>query len=74
MENHKWVKLHILQCFRLGDCVPDEVALNSLCKKVLILQPIRIIAIKSRQTKAVIYTCRYSSGQFNPKFSALAEL
>ena len=32
----------------------------------VILQSIGIIAIKSRETRVVIYTCRYSSGQFNP--------
>ena len=31
-----------------------------------ILQSIEIIAIKSSETRAVIYICRYSSGQFNP--------
>ena len=36
-------------------------------KQVLvILQSIGIIPIKSRETRSVIYTCRYSSGQFNP--------
>jgi len=32
--------------------------------KFVILQSIGIIAIKSSKTKAVIYTCRYSSGHF----------
>ena len=37
------------------------------CKeKFVTIQSIGIIAIKSRETKAVIYTCRYSSGHFNP--------
>ena len=37
------------------------------CKeKFVILQSIGIVAIKSSETRAVIYTCRYSSRQFNP--------
>ena len=36
----------------------------ALCnEKFAILQSIGIIVIKSRETTAVIYTCRYSSGQ-----------
>ena len=31
-----------------------------------ILQSIGIIAIKINETRAIIYTCRYSSGQLNP--------
>jgi len=35
------------------------------CKeKFVILQSIGIIAIKSSETRAVIYTCRYCSGHF----------
>jgi len=34
------------------------------------LQSIWIIVIKSSETRAVIYTCRYSSGHFNPYNSA----
>jgi len=34
-------------------------------EKFVISQSIGIIAMKSRETRAVIYTCRYSSGQFN---------
>jgi len=30
------------------------------------LQSLDIIAIKSRETRSVIYTCRYSGGQFIP--------
>ena len=40
----------------------------------VILQSIGIIVIESSETRAVIYTCRHSSGQFNPEFSPLAEL
>jgi len=37
------------------------------CKEnFVLLQSIGIIAIKSSKTRAVIYTYRYSSGQFNP--------
>ena len=32
----------------------------------VILQSLGIIIIKSKETKSVIYACRYSSGQFNP--------
>ena len=42
------------------------VPLNNCKKNFVILQSIGIIAIKSSETRAVIYTCRYSSGQFNP--------
>ena len=35
---------------------------NKYREKIVILQSIRIIAIKSREKRAVIYTCRYSSG------------
>ena len=42
-------------------------AINNECKeKFAILQSIGIIAIKSSEIRAVIYTCRYFSGQFNP--------
>ena len=35
-------------------------------QKFVILQSIGImVIIKTRETKSVIYTCRYSSGQFN---------
>jgi len=33
-------------------------------KKFVILQSIQIIVIKSSETRAIIYTCRYSSGHF----------
>ena len=39
---------------------------NKSKRKFVILQSIGIIAIKSSKTRAVIYTCRYSIGQFNP--------
>ena len=45
---------------------------TSVAIRKILLQPIGIIAIKSRETRAVIYTCRYSSGLFNPH--NLAEL
>jgi len=35
------------------------------CKENL-LQSIGIITIRSSETRAVIYTCRYPGGQFNP--------
>jgi len=41
-------------------------------KKVILLS-VGITVIKSRETRAVIYTCRYSSGQINPLFIPLAE-
>jgi len=37
---------------------------TSIRKKFVILQSIGIIAIKIRETRAVIYTCRYSSKHF----------
>ena len=39
---------------------------NKHKQKFVILQSIGIIVIKSRETKAVIYSCRYFSVQFNP--------
>ena len=38
--------------------------------KFVILQSIRIVAIKSKETRAVICTCRYSSGHVNAYNSA----
>jgi len=38
---------------------------NKCKEKLVILQAIGIIVIKQGETRAVIYTCRYSSGQFN---------
>ena len=35
-------------------------------EKFVILQSKEIIAVKGSETRAVIYTCRYSSGHFNP--------
>ena len=45
---------------------------RSVCMvKFVILQSIGIrVTIKSSETRAVIYTSRYSSGQFNPYNSA----
>ena len=39
-------------------------------EKIVILHSIGIIVIKSRETRAIIHTCRYSSGHFNPYNSA----
>ena len=38
---------------------------NKYKEKFVILKSIGTTIIKSRKTRAVIYTCRYSSGQFN---------
>jgi len=35
-------------------------------EKFVILQAIGIIYIKSKETRVVVYTCRYSSGPLNP--------
>ena len=35
---------------------------NKCTKKLVILQLIKIIVIKSKETKVVTYTCRYFSG------------
>ena len=43
---------------------------NKYKEKFVILQSIGILVIKNRETRAVIYTCRYSSGHFNPYNSA----
>ena len=37
---------------------------TSVRKEFVILKSIGIIAMKSRETRSVIYTCRYSSGHF----------
>ena len=43
------------------------------CKeKLVILESIRITAIKSSGTRVVIYTCRYPSRQFNPLKNKMA--
>ena len=43
---------------------------TSVRKFFVIIQSIGIIAIRSSETRAVIYTCRYSSGHFNSYNSA----
>jgi len=35
---------------------------NKYKEKLVILQSIRIIVIKSKETRLITYTCRYSSG------------
>ena len=47
-------------------CCNAHLYPNKCKEKFVILQSIGIIAIKSSETRAVIYTCRYFSGQFNP--------
>ena len=51
----------------------DQCLVYKYKENFVILQSMGIIVIKSRETRAVIYTCRYFSGQFNTWFSALAE-
>jgi len=47
--------------------MPSGHSIAYKCKeKFVILQSIGIITIKRSETRAVIYTCRYSSGQCNP--------
>ena len=54
--------------FWSGTCeFTNIIIVTKKCKKnFVILQSIGIIAIKSRETRSVICTYRYSSGQFNP--------
>jgi len=42
---------------------------NKCEEKLLILQAIGIIVIKSKETRVVTYTCRYSSGHLITNFS-----
>ena len=37
---------------------------KQVLRKFVILRSIGTITVKSKETRAVIYTCRYSSGQF----------
>jgi len=39
---------------------------NKFKEKLVILQAIGIIVIKSKETRVVTYTCRYSSGYLIP--------
>jgi len=43
---------------------------NKYKEKFVILQSIGIIGIKSKETRVIIYTCRYSSGHLIPRISA----
>ena len=45
--------------------------IKHLQEKLVILQSIGIIAIKSKETMVVTYTCRYSSGHFTLKPAAI---
>ena len=38
-------------------------------EKLLILQSIGIVVIKSKETRVIIYTCRYSNGSLIPNSS-----
>jgi len=42
---------------------------NKYKEKLVILQLIRIIVIKSKETRTITYTCRYSSGHLVPNSS-----
>jgi len=42
---------------------------NKYKEKFVILQSIGIIVIKSKETKVITYTCRYSSGHLIPNSS-----
>jgi len=44
---------------------------NKYKEKFVILQLIRIIVIKSKETRVVTFTCRYSSGQLIPIFQSV---
>ena len=55
-----------LQCKLTNIVIVNKKSTNKYKEICVILQSIGIIVIKSRETRAVIYTCRYSSGQFNP--------
>jgi len=39
---------------------------NKYKEKLVILQSIRIIVIKSKETRVITHTCRYSGGQLIP--------
>ena len=54
----------VLQCEQTK-MLPKK-STNKYNEKIVILQSIRIIVIKSWETRAVIHTCRYSNGHFNP--------
>jgi len=47
---------------------------NKLKEKLVILQSIRIIIVKSKETRIVTYTCRYSSEHLIPIQSCQDEL
>jgi len=45
------------------------IYLNKYKEKLVILQSIGIIVIKSKETSVITYTCRYSSGNLIPNSS-----
>jgi len=44
---------------------------NNYKEKLVILQSIGIIVIKSKETRMITYTCRYSSGHLSTIFLAI---
>jgi len=46
--------------------ISQKKQINKYKEKLVILQSIGIIVIKSKETGVVIYTCRYSSGHLIP--------
>ena len=46
-----------------------HIAIHKYKKKLVILQSIGIILIKSKETRVITYTCRYSSGHLIPNSS-----
>ena len=45
-------------------CTDFKKANKQAQGKLIILQPIGIIVLKSKETRAVTYACRYSSGYY----------
>ena len=57
-------QLSIYSMHGLYNQFKQEFIIYKCKEKFVILQSIGIIAIKSSETRSVIYTCKYSSGHF----------
>ena len=51
------------------DIIFINVIINKYEEKLVILQSIGIIVIKSKETRVITYICRYSSGHLIPNSS-----
>ena len=65
------------EVYRLTDLLGEHQEMISkkqtgVRKKLVILQSIGIIVINSKETRVITYTCRYSSGLFNPYNSVMS--